>query len=272
MKNDIIKNLIIGGNGFIGSELSSFLIEKGQETKCFGRRGSNEDVRFCQIPLSEFDMVYFTAWDLGGSKYLYSKDNYQIQIENNVKILSNTIPQLIKYNKPFVFVSSFAAEFTDNPYGITKKMAEMWLERTPCRIIRIGNIYGKIKENNEKSDVISDFITQAIFNNVIKMNTNGEEKRQFIYYRDAVNAIKTVSEQSENGIYDTFYNSEWISIIQVAEIIANLTGSDIIKGKQKGVEREVSPRKNIKDFSSNISILDGLSKTIGSFLSKKNYK
>jgi len=261
----MIRNLIIGGNGFIGSELNKFLIKNGEQSSVFGKSESEEDIKNCKIPTTNCDFIYFLAWDFGGSKYLNVKENLSRQIENNLKIISNSLPQLIESKKRIVFVSTFAADDIEIPYGVTKRAAEIWLSNFNCNIIRLGNIYGKVKKDNIKSDVISDFICQAINNKEIVMKTNGQEKRQFIHYEDAVRIIKISSEQRSGEIYDTYSNFEWVPIIKVAEIIANLTGAKIIKGKEKGIDRNPVPRKSIKNFTPTMSLESGLIKTIESF-------
>ena len=261
----MIKNIIVGGNGAIGSELHRFLIGSGEESFVFGKRGSEQDVSNCLIPTSGFDIIYFLAWDMGGSKYLGSKGNHSSQIENNIKILSNAVPQLIDSNKQIVFISTFAADNIDTPYGITKKIAEMWMSNANCRIIRLGHTYGKVKENNIKSDVVSDFISQAVSNKEIRMRTDGEEKRQFIHYNDAVLIIKKASLEPGGAIYDTHSNFEWVPVMRVAEIIANHTGAKIIKGKEKGIDRD--PKRNIpiKNLNPITSLENGIIETIKSF-------
>ena len=73
----MIKNLIIGGNGFLGSELNKFLIQNGESSSVFGKKNSNEDIRYCKIPAYNFDIIYFLAWDFGSSKYISCENPYR---------------------------------------------------------------------------------------------------------------------------------------------------------------------------------------------------
>ena len=97
-------DLVIGSEGFVGSYLSNFLEKMGNYVSRIDiKRNIDEDVRFAQIDLSEIDRVFFLAWDVGGAKYLYRDDTQIHQIDWNLRILLNLMPQLQSSHTPFVF-------------------------------------------------------------------------------------------------------------------------------------------------------------------------
>ena len=77
--------------------------------------------------------------------------------------------------------------------------------------------------------------------------------------------IKKASLEPGGAIYDTHSNFEWVPVMRVAEIIANHTGAKIIKGKEKGIDRD--PKRNIpiKNLNPITSLENGIIETIKSF-------
>ena len=66
------KNLVIGSEGFIGKPFCAFLESKGEAVVHFDIvLDAKQDARKAKLPLQQVDCVYFLAWDVGGSKYLY---------------------------------------------------------------------------------------------------------------------------------------------------------------------------------------------------------
>jgi nucleoside-diphosphate-sugar epimerase len=92
-----------------------------------------------------------------------------------------------------------------------------------------------MEERDIKSHVISDFIYQALQTKKIKMMTNGEEWRQFTHVKDLSNAFHMAlnSKNLRRTVYDAS-SYEWVRIIDIAQIISDLTGSKIYPGNFKG--------------------------------------
>jgi dTDP-4-dehydrorhamnose reductase len=68
-----MNNLILGSEGFLGKRLCKFLEQKNQNVVRIDIKNStSQDLRKIQLPLNNIDRVYFLAWDVGGSKYLYN--------------------------------------------------------------------------------------------------------------------------------------------------------------------------------------------------------
>ena len=240
-KKDRISNLVIGSEGFVGTALCSYLEKKGESVTHFDiKRTKKEDGRTAILPLKKFDRVYFLAWEVGGAKYLY-RDNTQLhQLNWNVDLLKNIMPQLQRHKTPFIFVSSQLAEETDTVYGSTKKLGELWTKQIGGMCVRLWNVYGVLEEITEKSHVIGDFIHQAITNGKIKMMTTGEEKRQFIHIQDACEGLHHVLENNlDDAVYD-LTSFEWSTIRYVADIIGKYANAKTIPGATKGAMRSIA--------------------------------
>src|ERR1035438_812881 len=228
----MIRNLILGSDGFVGKPLSNYLEKLGEKViRCDIKNGDHEDIRNIKINFNEIDRVYFLAWDVGGAKYLYKNDSQFKQLDWNLRLLINTMPQLQESDKRFLFASSQLAEEYDTVYGSTKRLGEVWTHLlNGCRV-RFWNVYGPLEEPGERTHVVSDFVYQAVTKGSIDMMTTGEEVRQFIHIDDLCNAVHLViSDNLNRHIYD-ITSFEWISIIEIAEIIASLTGAKINRGK-----------------------------------------
>jgi nucleoside-diphosphate-sugar epimerase len=252
-------NLIIGSNGFIGKSLCNYLMCKNENVINFDiTTNPKQDGRYRQLDLANINHVYFLAWDVGGAKYLYDKETQLTQLEWNIKLLSNLMPQLT--NSKFIFVSSHLSDDTNSVYGITKKIGEMWTQLIGGINVRLWNIYGTYEKYTNKSHVVGDFIHQAILKNKINMLTNGEEKRQFIYITDLIKSLKYIIDYENINTYDITTNY-WISIYEIAKIISNITGCNIQRGLQKGNEILINP-KNLYDKHITTNIVDGLKQTI----------
>jgi nucleoside-diphosphate-sugar epimerase len=260
-----IKNLVLGSEGFIGKPFCSFLESKGEEVVHFDiKRSKQEDLRSAVLPLKGIDRIYFLAWDVGGTKYLFKEDSLVGQIEWNTKILMNTMPQLEKSGVPFLFISSQFAEDYGTPYGATKRLGEIWTRLLPNgHYVRQWNVYGVTEEQDERSHVISDFIHQAVENSEIQMLSNGEEHRQFIHLEDSFRAYhKVLSEKIKGGIYDVT-SGEWIRIIDLAHLIADLTNATVKPGKKTVTDHRMFPiNSRLPGWEPAISFEEGLAQLV----------
>lgn len=258
----MIKNLVIGSEGFIGKSFCDYLEFIGEEVIRFDiKRGNSEDARFAKINFNNVDRVYFLAWDVGGAKYLYKEDAQLTQLEWNLALMANLMPQIGKSNKPFLFISSQLAEEYDTVYGVTKRLGEVWTRLLGGVFIRQWNVYGPVEEISERSHVVADFVNQAITTGEIKMMTTGEEKRQFIYIDDVCHAWHKALDENIKGVHDVT-SFEWVKIIDVANIIAKLTGAKVIVGEKIG-STPITPLKGrISGWLPKVTLEDGLSKMI----------
>lgn len=259
---DRIRNLVLGSEGFVGKSLCDYLERHGEVVVRFDiKRGEKEDARYCKLPLDQVDRVYFLAWEVGGAKYLYRDDVQFLQLDWNLQLMLNVMPQLREAGKPFLFVSSQLAEEYDTVYGATKRLGEIWSHLMGGVRVRLWNVYGGYEDMSERSHVISDFVHQALDRGRIEMLTNGDEVRQFIYIEDVCCALhKAISEQLP-GIYDVS-SMEWVSIKSVANIIAELTDAEVCPGDKVGSTPFTPMVGKIPNWSPIIPLREGLGRMI----------
>jgi len=237
-----MKVLILGSAGQIGAYLTDYLRTKGHEVTEFDvTNGEEYDLR--TIPNTKLmhdirlaDFVFFLAFDVGGSRYLKKYQHTYEFINNNTRMMANVFQYLQEYRKPFVFASSQMSNMSYSPYGVMKRVGEMYTQNLGGLIVKFWNVYG-IEKDHEKSHVITDFIKRGFEEGEFEMLTDGTEERQFLYAEDCCEALETVMEhyanfKSTDPLHITSFRSE--SIKSVAEIIQgqfNLIGKYDVKIK-----------------------------------------
>lgn len=257
-----MNNLIIGSSGFLGKRLCLFLKNKGQSVVEFDiKNGYQFDARSVDLPLDGVDRVYFLAWDVGGAKYLYNKECQIMQMEWNSQLMNNVFPQIKKI--PFVFISSQLSEKVDSVYGVQKRTGEVWSKiYNQGASVRLWNLYGYIEEFSERSHVVSDFVFQALKYGKIEMMTDGSEKRQFIHIDDVCEGLLQSFNLKEKDYTYDITSKDWISVYEVAKIIQENTGCDIIRGINSGETVFIENKKTIPGWNTQISLRDGIKKMI----------
>lgn len=238
-------NLVIGSDGFIGNYFCDYLEKKGEKVIRFDiKRSKKEDGRTHKFNFNKIDKIYFLAWDVGGSKYLYKHELQIGQLKWNLDLMSNIFNQLEGKKKDFLFVSSQLAEEVDTVYGVTKKLGEVWADLLDGKCIRVWNAYGAMEKQGIKSHAISDFIFQALKTGKIKMMTDGQESRQFTHLEDLSTAfyMSLNSKDLNRKIYDAS-SYHWVKMIDVAKLICDITGAKYYPGKIKG--RDPIPSQNM---------------------------
>jgi nucleoside-diphosphate-sugar epimerase len=227
-----MKILNLGSSGQIGAYLSEYLREKGHEVIDFDKNlGSQYDLTLIpndllESKIKESDFVFFLAFDVGGSRYLKKYQHTFQFIDNNTRLMANAFGLIEKYNKRFVFASSQMSNMSYSPYGVMKRVGELYTTALKGLIVKFWNVYG-IENDHEKSHVITDFIRKGFEEGDFEMMTDGTEERQFLYAEDCCEALETVMNnytdfKSEDPLHITSFNST--SIKDIAQIIQGQFG------------------------------------------------
>ena len=221
--------LILGSGGQIGAYLTDYLNDRGYEVLEFDVvNGLHQDMT--EIPNPELHrqimrshFVYFLAFDVGGSHYLKKYQHTFKFINNNTRMMANVFGLLEKYNKPFVFASSQMSNMSYSPYGVMKRVGELYTKSLGGLIVKFWNVYG-IEKDHDKAHVITDFIRKGFEEGDFQMMTDGKEERQFLYAEDCCEGLEAVMEnykelKSTDPLHIT--NFDYTSILDVARIIEN---------------------------------------------------
>ena len=257
-----IHNLVLGSEGFVGKPFCKYLESHNEVVHRFDIKFSaDHDLRYAKLDFDSINRIYFLAWDVGGSKYLYKSDTQLDQLNWNLNMLSNIMPQIQASNLPFLFVSSQLAEMTDLAYGVLKRIGEVWSRQIGGVNVRLWNVYGPIEIPSERTHVVADLIYQAITSNKIKLLSNGEEKRQFIHIDDVCSAFHKAITLKSTDIFDVT-SFEWISINEIGQIISNLSGAKLELGDNIGSNYITPIKGKIPGWTSSVDLKCGINKMI----------
>ena len=227
------KILILGSRGQVGAYLTDYLRKKGNEVFEFDvTNGPNQDLT--TIPNGQLealiylsDFVYFLAFDVGGSHYLKKYQHTFKFIDNNTRLMANAFGLIEKYNKPFVFASSQMSNMSYSPYGVLKRVGELYTRSLGGLIVKFWNVYG-IEKDMDKAHVITDFIRKGFESGDIDMMTDGTEAREFLYAEDCCEALETVMQSyakltSDDELHIT--TGVYTTVLEIASEIKSLFSS-----------------------------------------------
>ncbi len=264
-----VTNLVVGSEGFVGQPLCAHLERLGERVVRFDvKRGDHEDARRVRLSLAGVDRVYFLAWEVGGAKYLYRDDVQFRQLDWNLQLLLNVMPQLRESGTPFLFVSSQLAEEHDTVYGVTKRLGEVWTHLLRGVRVRLWNVYGSYEDQTERSHVVADFVHQALSKGRIEMMTTGEEVRQFIHVDDVCRAFHAALSRKLAGLYDVT-SFEWVRVLDLARIIADLTGAEVVPGARVGSTPVTPLVGKVPDWEPGLTLRAGLAKMVDLYRARR---
>ena len=268
---------ILGSSGQIGAYLTEYLTKKGHDVRSFDKNdGDQYDMTKIPNPdlharISTSEFVFFLAFDVGGSRYLKKYQHTFKFIDNNTRMMANAFKYLEQYKVPFVFASSQMSSMSYSPYGVMKRVGELYTKSLGGLIVKFWNVYG-IEKDHEKAHVITDFIRKGFETGAIDMLTDGTEQREFLYAEDCCEALESVMERytehsSDSELHITSFQST--TILEIGKIIQGLFKS---QGKkitlnpaqakddvQKDARNEANPHIK-KWWKPKTSIEDGIEK------------
>ncbi len=309
------KNILVtGGAGFIGSHLCKALLLKGHNIICLDSllTGSiknisqllnNKNFEFVNHDITKpyfrnnLDEIYNLAcpasplhYQLNPIKTVKTCTLGVINVlglakANNAKVLQASTSEV--YGDPEIHPQKENYNGNVNPIGLRscydegKRCAETLFfdyhrkYKLRIKIVRIFNTYGPNMAFDD-GRVVSNFINQAILNNDITINGNGNQTRSFQFIDDLINGMIKMMNSNDDLIGPiNLGNPDEISINQLALLVKDLTNS---KSKIKyydlpqddPVRRKPDIALAIKKLKWNpvFSINLGLNKTIQYFLNE----
>ena len=247
-----MKVTILGSKGQIGAYLTDYLTKKGHLVREFDVANDiHEDMTHIPNPflrniIMDSDFVFFLAFDVGGSHYLKKYQHTFKFLNNNTRMMANAFDHLEFYKKPFVFASSQMSNMSYSPYGVMKRVGELYTKSLGGLIVKFWNVYG-IEKDMEKAHVITDFIVKGFETGVINMMTDGTEQREFLYAEDCCEALEQVMLEyseftSDSELHITSFRST--TILEIAKIIQGIFKAN---GKIVAVEKAQTKDEVQKD-------------------------
>ena len=272
-----MKITVLGSSGQIGSYLTEYLRSKNYFVREFDIANS-QDQDMTHIPnvylrnaIMDSDFVFFLSFDVGGSHYLKKYQHTFKFINNNARMMVNVFGLIEQYEKPFVFASSQMSSMSYSPYGVLKRVGELYTKSLQGLIVKFWNVYG-IERDMEKAHVITDFIHKGFKTGDINMMTDGREEREFLYAEDCCEALETIM-----GCYDQFSSTDELhittgvstSILEIAQNIQTLfrsIGKEVKISPSSSKDEVQKDARNIPDpyirkwWTPKTTVVDGISK------------
>lgn len=208
-----MKVLVTGADGFVGKNLRVFLQEKGIEAILFTR---NQATSVLKSAVTEVDFVFHLA-GVNRPKDVteFAKGNHELTecLCAAIRSAGRAVPVL--------FTSSIQAEY-DNPYGVSKREAEIALESlsadvgSPVYLFRLPNVFGKWSRPNYNS-AVATFCHNIARDLPIQIN-DPSAKIRLVYIDDVIEAFLSLLENKPAGIsYPTLAFEYCISVGDLAD-------------------------------------------------------
>ena len=252
---DVIRNLITGGAGFLGSHLTDRLMEAGEEVICldnyFTGRKSNiaqwighpkfELIRHdVTEPIQlEVDRIWHLACPASPVHYQFNpiktaKTSF-LGTYNMLGLARRVGARLLLastsevYGDPEVHPQPESYRGSVNTIGIRscydegKRIAETLcfdyqrMHNTEIRVMRIFNTYGPRMLPND-GRVVSNFIVQALKGEAITIYGNGSQTRSFCYVDDLIEGMMKLMNSKHTGPMN-IGNPREFTILELAQLI-----------------------------------------------------
>ena len=281
-----MKYIVTGGCGFIGSNLVDKLIDLGHEVIIFDNISSgkveniNPKARFIEVDISEDYFDECIDWFDGVDTVFHTAARARVQpsiidpISFNKTNVDGTL-MLLKLAvdsgvRRFVYSASSSAYGNTNvlptpeshstnplsPYGAQKLMGEIYC-KTFSQVydietvsLRYFNVYGERQLlEGAYCLVMGIFLQQRLNNKPMTIRGDGEQRRDFTYVSDVVDANIKASQSDKVGKGEVINvgNGNNRSVNQIA---------DMIGGDRITVDPVVEPRETLADNTKAHELLD----------------
>lgn len=303
------KILITGGNGFLGSALVKFFINKGYEVFVISKHDNNltdvmDKIGFFTLNTDDYyeakdyilnlspDCVIHAAWDGGNS---HTNVNDMSQFSKNFSLTFSMLDILSQLDKKPVFmgVGSFAEygnltkqateediESPTNFYGLSKlmvnRMSKMFCEKNGMKWawIRPCYVYGP---NDVATRIIPTIVNSLLQDKQISLDSCNVTV-DYLHINDFCEAIHTIIAQNLEGVYNICSGKEY-SLRAIIELLYKLTLSHELEptfGAQR--KRVDSPsyvcgsNNKLKSFgwASKYELYDGIVDTINYYRNNRS--
>ena len=236
----LMKILVTGGAGFIGSHIVDQCIAAGHDVAVvdnFWSEGGgksanlNPRARFYRVDITDeasldrvFDEVQPEVVSHQAAQHSVSVSTKYPKLDAQVNVLGllNVLTNCTRVGvHKIVFASSGATYGTpvrlpidedvpqrpESPYGITKLVTEYylryWHEANGLNFtaLRYGNVYGPRQDPNGEAGVIAIFAKRFLKHETIRIDWDGEQQKDYVYVGDVARANLLALDHGDNDIF-----------------------------------------------------------------------
>lgn len=256
---------VAGGAGFLGSHLCERLLANGDEVVAVDNLSTGhernighlvDDARFtfrCQdicepfVVDGEVDLVLNFASPASPPRYsrlsvetlrvgsVGTEQMLRLAVEKGSRFVHASTSEV--YGDPSVHPQTEQYWGNVNPLGPSsmydeaKRFAEAMIMAYHCRwgvdvgIVRIFNTYGP-RLDPDDGRVVSNFLSQALHGRALTVYGDGSQTRSFCYVDDEIDGILLLAASTLIGPVN-IGNPEELTMLELAEIVHNITGRDV---------------------------------------------
>lgn len=254
--------LITGGAGFIGSHITDHYLDLGHEVAILDSLWSegggkqeniNPNAHFYQADIMDnhalttiFDDFKPQIINHHAAQHSVSVSTKHPQLDAQVNVLGllNILTQAQRLEaRKVIFASSGATYGTparlpidedtpqrpESPYGITKLVAEHYLRYWSNALgltytaLRYGNVYGPRQDPNGEAGVISIFAKRFLARQEVRIDWDGEQRKDYIYVGDVAQANVQALNRGDNEII-CLGTGRAVSVNEIYKILVEQTG------------------------------------------------
>jgi len=258
--------LILGADGFIGSNLTKSLLKDGNyEIRVFDlfKNGISRNLESDKDKIEFYPGDFLNKSDIKKAlkdvDYVFhlvslttpgsSMNDPIIDIDTNIRGTVSLLDECVKNDiKKFIFSSSGGSIYGNqnkekyserdktkpiSPYAISKLAVEKYLEYYKTHkgldylILRYSNPYGRNQNIIGSQGIVPIFLNLVAQKEPITIFGDGENVRDYIYIDDLVDTTKRLFDK--NSKYDMYNigSGEGVSINEVVDTIKEVTGEDV---------------------------------------------
>jgi UDP-glucose 4-epimerase len=262
LKGDMMKILVTGGAGFIGSNVVDAYVAAGHQVIVADdlSAGKRENVNpaatlhevdiaspaFVELVMSERpDVINHHA---AQTSVRHSVGDPLDDCRRNILGSLNVIEAARQAGTgKLIYISSGGAIYgepstlpcpeehpivPDSPYGASKHAPEHYLDiyhrlhGQNYTVLRYGNVYGPRQDPFGEAGVIAIFTAQMLAGEPVTINGSGEQERDFVFVGDVVRANLRALETGDGGAFN-IGAGEGTTVNQIFGLIKEATGSTL---------------------------------------------
>ena len=301
--------IVTGGAGFIGSHIVDAYVALGHEVLVVDslwehggglRENVNPGATFVQADIRDAAIEKLFA-DFKPDVVNHHAAQHSVAISSrdpvydadvNVRGLLNVLDSAVKAGaKKAIFAGSGASfgdvehlpiteqtpQLPNSPYGITKMVGEHYLrfythERgLDFTSLRYGNVYGPRQDPNGEAGVISIFIGKFLKKQGVRIDSDGNQTRDYVFVKDVAQANVAALERGGGGCYvigtnkRTSVNKLYRSFVEISGFEAPVTPASKRPGDALDAQFDPALAKAELGWAPQTPLLEGMRATYAYF-------